>query len=233
MPGKISSSATCRDLPSLLIASLRGGVRIARIESSGTEIAARAQLIGVQGGERFSLLPLLFAVRNNPVASIPDIITNFGDSLTTSVSWLDFGASINAAQTITRAFSIQGMFRLDLQRLKRSPFVPGLGRVDVSTTNWIPSGGVALGLNPVDVPVGFMGEYRLSAQNEDDLTSLTARHSIALGVYYSGRTNLQLGPVFFGEFHLPDVQGIDLAGNPSSSNGGSAFAGEVMMTYYW
>ena len=150
----------------------------------------------------------------------------------TSVGWLDFGASIDVAQTITRALSIQGMFRLDLQRLKRSPFVPGQGRVDISSTSWIPKGGVAVGLNPVDFPVGFMGEYRLTAQNDDDLTSLAPRHSLALGAYYS-RPNLQLGPVFFGEFHLPDVQGIDLNGNPSSSNGGSAFAGEVMMAYYW
>jgi len=213
--------------------SLKGAVRIARIESSGTQIAARAQLLGVEGGERFSLLPLVFAVRANPLTSVPDIITNFGDSLVTSVSWLDFGASVDVAQTITRALSIQGMFRLDIQRLKRSPFVPGVGRVDTSTTSWIPSGALAVGLNPVDFPVAFMGEYRLTAQNNDDLTSLIPRHAVALGVYYSARPNLQLGPVFFGEFHLPDVQGIDLAGNPSSSNGGSAFAGQLMMTYYW
>ena len=213
--------------------SLKGAVRIARIESSGTQIGASVQVIGAEGGTRLSLLPLIRAVRSDPLRSIPEVITNVSDTLTTPVKWLDFAASVNIAQTITRALSLQGSFRLDLQRLTRSPFVVGQGRTDVSTTTWIPSGGVAVGVNPVDFPMGFMGEYRLSALNSDDLTSLTPHHILALGAYYSERPNLQLGPVFFGEFGLLEVDGVDVNGNPTTSKAGKAFAGQMMITYYW
>jgi hypothetical protein len=77
-----------------------------------------------------------------------------------------------------------------------------------------------------------MAEYRTAAQDDDDPTSL-AHHLLALGGYYAARSDLQLGPVIFGEFGLPEHQGLDANGNPASSERGKAVSAQLVMRYFW
>ncbi len=191
----------------------------------------RAELFGLQGGARFSLLPLLVAVRNQP-GNIVDEIGSYGKFLTIPSSWWGFSGSVNLAQAISPVFSLQASFRLAFRRFTQSPFVIGLGRVDVSSSGWLPQAGVAFGVNPPGFPVSFLAEYRTAAQDIHDPSSV-AHHVIALGVYYSARPNLQLGPIVFGEFGLPEVRGFDANGIETSSERPKAISGQLMMTYFW
>jgi hypothetical protein len=209
-----------------------GTFRILRIEESGTQLSARAELFGIQGGARLSLGPFIQAVRSNPLLSTPDAIRNFGNLLTTPTSWWGFAGSVDLAQTFNETFSLQAEFRLDVKRFTQSPFVPGTGRVDIHSTGVLPQVGVAFGVNPPEFPVAFLAEYRAAAQDSDDPTSL-AHHLLAVGIYYSGRADLQVGPVFFGEFGLPPVNGIDANGDLTPSQRGVAFSGQLMMQYFW
>jgi hypothetical protein len=212
-------------------AALNGAVRILRIESSGTQLNVRAELFGLQGGARFTLLPFLVAIRNQP-RNVVEEIGSFGQFLTTPSSWWGFSGSVNLAQAISPMFSLQASFRLALKRFTQSPFVIGQGRVDVTSTGWLPQAGVAFGVNPPGFPVSFLAEYRTAAQDIHDPASV-AHHLIALGVYYSAHPNLQVGPIFFGEFGLPEVRGFDVNGVQTSSERPKAVSGQLMMTYFW
>jgi hypothetical protein len=210
---------------------LSGALRVARIESSGTQISVRVQGFGIQGGARFTLLPLLVIARNDP-RSLPELIVNVGDVSTTPTSWYGFAGGVQLAQAITPALSMQAAFRLEIRRFRQSPFIPGRGRVDVDSTGVLPVVGAAFGVSPPDFPISFLAEYRAAAQDDDDPTSL-AHHTVAVGGYYSARPDLQLGPVLFGEFGLPEIHGFDNAGNVLGSDRGTAFAGQLMMQYIW
>ena len=208
------------------------GFRILRIEESGTQLTARVEMFGVQGGGQLAIGPFIQAVRTNGVRSVPELIGNFGNLLTVPVSWWGFAGSINLAQAFGDTFSLQASFRLDVKRFSQSPFVPGQGRIDISSTGVLPQVGVAFGVNPPAFPVSFLAEYRAAAQDDDDPTSLP-HHLIALGIYYSARKDLQLGPVLAGEFGLPPVQGIDANGARVGSETGTAWSGQGMMQYFW
>jgi hypothetical protein len=56
---------------------------------------------------------------------------------------------------------------------------------------------------------------------------------VGVAGYYSARRDLQLGPAVFGEFGLPEIQGVDDNGNPAGSDRGKAITGQLMMRYFW
>jgi len=105
--------------------SANAAFRILRIDDSGTQLSVRVQAFGVQDGSRLSLVPVLVAVRNEPLRSIPDIITSFGGLLRVPVSLWGFAGAVTVAQVISPATSVQGSFRLSVSRFTQSPFVPG------------------------------------------------------------------------------------------------------------
>ncbi|HKQ68119.1 MAG TPA: hypothetical protein VJT73_02205 [Polyangiaceae bacterium] len=213
-------------------ASLGVAFRILRSESTGTQLTARLDAIGINGGGRLTLGPLARELRNEPLRSIPDVVANFGDLITEPSSSWGAGASINIAQALSPMFSIQGSFRLDLRRFQRSPYTVSVGRVDINETGWVPQGGVALGFDPLVIPLAFLAEYRLSAQNDNDPTA-SANNVLALGTYYSGRRDLELGLTLAAELGLPPIQGLDANGFPSSSSKGTAFSMAMVMRYFW
>ena len=213
-------------------ALVNGALRIARIESSGTQITLRAQFFGAQGGQRLTLVPFLRSVRNMPAQTVAALITNFGELVQVPTSWYGGAAAITLAQALSPVFGLQASFRLDLQRFHQAPFVPGQGRVDIDSTGWLPSVGVAFGITPPNFPVAFLAEYRTAAQNFNDPTS-RAHHLVGIGAYYTARLDLQLGLNVSGEFGLPEIPGIDADGNLAASKRGNAISGQFVMRYYW
>jgi hypothetical protein len=213
-------------------ATLDAAVRLLRLEDTGTQIALRGEMFGVQGGGRISLVPFIRAVRSDPMQDVPNALLNFGELLNTPLSRIGGAASINFAQAISSVFSVQASFRLDVRRNTNSPFVLGQGRVEVSSTAWTPQGGIALAAIPPGWPVTFSAEYRISGQDSHDPTS-PARHLAVFAPYYSGRADLQLGPVVTAEFGLPTLEGVGSNGDVRRSERGKAFAGQLMMRYFW
>jgi hypothetical protein len=110
--------------------------------------------------------------------------------------------------------------------------VPGEGRVDEISTSWLPQAGVAFGVEPPGFPFAFLAEYRLSTRDDKDLLG-PAHHLIAVSGYYAGRSDLQLGPVVFGEFGLPHLTGFDSDGNAVGSADGTAISFQILMRYFW
>jgi len=213
-------------------AVLDGMLRVFRIEESGTQASLRAQLFGAQGGQRLTLVPFLRSVRNMPAQTVAALITNFGELIEVPASWYGGAASFNVAQAITPLIGIQASFRLDLRRFHQAPFVPGVGRVDVDSTGWLPSVGVAVDIRPPDSPVAFIAEYRTAAQDSNDPTS-RAHHLVGVGVYYVAQHDLELGLNGAGEFGLPPITGIDADGNPVDSKRGKALTGQFVLRYFW
>lgn len=213
-------------------ATLDAAFRIVRLESTATQVTVRGEIFGLQGGGQISLLPFIRALHDAPESDVPSILADFGALLITPVSRVGGAASLNVAQAITPAFSVQASFRLDVHRTVQSPFVVGVGRVDVASTAWIPQGGLALGAFPPGWPIALSAEWRISAQ-DSDAPSVSARHLGAVAAYYAARQDLQVGPVIAGELGLPVLQGIDANGDSKASDQRRAIWGQLMMRYFW
>lgn len=213
-------------------ATLTAAFRILRLDSSATQLAARAELFGVQGGGRISLASFIRALRTTPATDVPDLISNFGDFLVTPASSYGGGLSLNVAQGLTSALSLQASLRLGLRHLRLSPFVPGQGRVSNDSTSWLPEAGAAFGIEPPGFPLAFLLEYRYASRDPEDLVG-TAHHLVAAGGYYAARPDLQVGPILFGEFGLPALTGIDANGNDAGSANGTALSFQLLMRYFW
>jgi hypothetical protein len=137
---------------------------------TNTQITARLDVFGLQGGGQISILPLITDLRGQPLRTVPDLIGNFSDLVITPASWYGGAASLNVAQAFSSVFSAQASFRLDLRRFTTSPYVLGVGRVDEHSTGWLPLFGFALGAAPTGFPLSFLAEYRFATQDDNEGT---------------------------------------------------------------
>jgi hypothetical protein len=199
-------------------------VRIARIESSGTQIALRAS-VGGGTGRVLNILGLLNKVTSGG-ASIDTILGgNIGQLLLVPQSNVTFQGSLHAAQAITKNFGLQASVELRQTNTTVSPYDPTtqatvsqtLGSTSLANTLAFSVDGA-----PIGIPVAVVPEYQLLA----DLSGGTGvSHALGLGIYYSGRRDLQVGVAGVTQVALQPLQGVDASGNPAQSGTPSVFFG--------
>ena len=81
-----------------------------------------------------------------------------------------------------------------------------------------------------------MGEYLFTAGHQQEVelarTDLNTS-SVALGLYYTGRRNLQLGLVGATVLHAEPRIGVDAEGNPAKSGRPMLNTGQLVLRYIW
>lgn len=104
----------------------------------------------------------------------------------------------------------------------------------VSTTRPSFGLGVDVDVSPVGVPLAFMVEYRATpitiSDSQPTVGSVSSvENVIALGLFYSGRTDLQLGLVAYSLFGQPQILGADAtpSGKPVD------LALQLVFRYFW
>jgi hypothetical protein len=205
--------------------------RLFRSDATGTQLSIRGS-VGYTRGQVATLYPLF----STPIGSVADLLQrNLGDELKTPFDTFSYAGGLAFAQGLTRLFGVQASLGVGGSSLTTSPF-DGLRRTrdSITVTDITYSLGVAPSIDfmAVKIPVAVMPEYVLqrtasSAQIQGSGTFDTL-HQLIAGVYYSGRTNLQLGLV--GE--------VTLGARPLQSPQGESaapkhYAGELILRYVW
>jgi hypothetical protein len=215
-------------------------VQVLRLEEAGTQVSLRAR-VGVEGGRRFTLAPLLNATADAPARTAESIAAgNLGNLLVTPFSSFRWGGSVAAAQPLSEVFSLQASAGIAFEEMTLRPFeVVSDARQDQEFSVFVPSAGLAAAADarPLGVPLALMLEYQLSARRTEDEQTDTDRtqtlNVLAAGLYYSGRTDLQAGLLGFVFLNLEPITGTDASGNPAESDTPVLFGGQLVLRYVW
>jgi hypothetical protein len=229
-------------------------VRIARIDATGTQISARAQ-IGELAGESLEIPRLLVlargavtgAVQNTPdptaaARAIGGALLNGGFPRVILAEADTFGlnASIEAAQALGEMFGLQGAVTVQ-RRVNGLTFRdPVAGDFRESATRWdmLVDFSAEWDAMSLHVPIAAMLEYELNARltgsgNEELEEDDTTTHTFGAGIYYSGRPNLQVGLFAATIRNLRKVAGTTVAGGPGFSGTPNAQYLQMVIRYVW
>jgi hypothetical protein len=198
--------------------------RLFRLESTGTQVSLRASG-GGGPGIGLNIEPLIQNLESSAKATVGSVIQgNIGKFLLTPESTYAFGGSLNAAQALTRNFGAQFTFAVKDTGLTQSPF-NAMTHTNVSSSLNTPEIDVALAVSidgsPNRVPIALVPEYELL---KDFGSNSSLQNLVAIGLYYSGRRDLQVGLEGAIDFGLPEIEG---SGRPS------LYLGEFLLRYYW
>ena len=193
--------------------SFGGGVRVPvrlfRIESSGSQLAL-VPYFGYAAGKVAALLPLF---QNQPSLTLGTLLRGNGSELLfTPIKTTTFGLNAAFAQAFNRNFAVQAEAGLGRSVATLDRFDPSSqDRNGDSTGAWAYNFGVAFTADagPCGFPLAGLAEWSVSRQpGTASLVSSstgTSAHTIALGAYYTGRRDLQLGVVAALELGLPPI----------------------------
>jgi hypothetical protein len=229
-------------------------VRIARIESSGTQISARAQ-IGELGGESLQIPRLLVLART----AIAGVVQNPSDPLATAravgtglfnggfprvilagADEFTLNGSVDAAQALGDMFGLQASltFQRRVLGLTFKDPISGSFRESANRYELLFDLSAEWDANSLHVPVAVMLEYELNGRlagtgTEELEDASTNTHTFGAGVYYSGREDLQVGLFAAAIRNLRPINGITFVGSPGTSGTPHAEYLEMVLRYIW
>jgi hypothetical protein len=214
-------------------------LRIARIESTGTELTARAFGGGGTGRDAsiVGLVDALFSAGGK--AAFGDVLNgNLGRFLLTPTGNNTFGGSVHAAQAIGKYFGAQAAVEGDSTRQSVSPFNPATN-ANVSQTTSIGTFKTTVGVDvdgaPGGVPLGAMAEYELEydAASGAGTSASTLSHFVGVGLYYTARRNLVLGLGGKTQLNPPPLTTENARQQPVQSGSPTLLYGQFILRYVW
>jgi hypothetical protein len=229
-------------------------VRIARIESTGTQVSARAQ-IGELSGASLQI-PRLFVLARSAVGGATSNTTDptaaaraiggallnggFPRVVLAGADTFNLNASIEAAQALGEMFGMQAAVTVQRRANSMTFHDPVAGDFRESATRWdllfdFSAEWDAMSLH---VPLAVMLEYELNGRltgSGDELIEEdnTATHTLGAGLYYSGRPNLQVGLFAATIRNLRRIAGSTVAGGTGFSGVPNAQYAELVLRYVW
>jgi hypothetical protein len=207
---------------------------------SNTQLSLRGHASG-GGGKILSLVPFLTNVLQSPAQTVEEVITSgLGQFLLTSFTTFKWNGALALAQTLTPGLSLQGSLALDSSKRWVHLF-------DASTRGEIvrvqsevgPQLGVALTGDAASagVPLAAMLEYQLAIPRRDDevldRSEWRTDQILALGLYYSGRRDLQAGVVAHTVLGADPITGLGPGGTAEESDRPRIFDGKILLRYFW
>jgi hypothetical protein len=235
------------------------GAQVKLLRVGGFQLSVRAQFgyfAGQAAGIRGLFQDLtniaqdaLKQIEANPVLDLNTALTQLNNAfihatadLLTPFDGIAYGASLNLAQGLGHYVGLQLSLGYSGQRTTRHPTMyvgNGQGAVTSeyieTTSRPTLSGAVDLDLAAAGVPLAAMLEYRatpLTTSDSDQMSHFsvnTLEQLIALGLYYSGRTDLQLGIVGYTLLGQSPALG---AGTMASGNPRD-LAAQLVFRYFW
>ena len=188
-------------------------------------------------------------VQANPVIDVDEAVERLNTAFRTATADLitpfegfTYGVSLNLTQAIGRYVGLQASVGYYTESATYRPTRydvasggPVMQEHTVSTQR--PSFGIAADLDgqPAGLPLALLVEYRATpssvtdTQEERQLEASSMEHLVALGLFYSGRTDLQLGVTTYTVYgQLPT-----LSANAMHSGKPLDLALQLVFRYYW
>ncbi|MFY2561958.1 hypothetical protein ACN469_30470 [Corallococcus terminator] len=223
-----------------LVGQLGAVLRLLRNDKSGTQLSLRGHF-GYNKGREITLLPLINAIVDTPQVTVGGIIDgNLGQFLFVPNQEASAHGGLFVAQSFGRVFSLQGSASAEYAWQKRRPFDVVLGGRFEQETNALRvffALAATLDIYPVTaIPIAIVGEYvfRTGFQeqvNRDDRT--LSDNTVGLGIYYSGRANLQLGLGTVVTLDGEPRMGLGQAGRALESGDPTLSYGQLILRYIW
>ena len=174
-------------------------LRLFHSERTGTQLSLRAG-----GGYSRGQFAVLLPVFQQPIASVNDVLLrDFGSEIKTPFSTYDYGGALAFAQSFGRFFGVQASAAVGGGHVTLEPYNRTRRLRDETSIDALP---YAFGIAPsfdfaaLHVPIAVMPEYVLSRaestaqfRGSGDFDTF---HVLGAGVYYSGRTPLQVGALW-------------------------------------
>ncbi|XXF77457.1 hypothetical protein P2318_31050 [Myxococcaceae bacterium GXIMD 01537] len=212
-------------------------VRLWHNDEGGSQLSVRASL-GYEKDHDISVLPFVNNIVNNPLLTLEDVVLgNVGKHIFIPSSETTVKGGAHFAQALSRGLSFQLSASLQYAWRTREPFDPTVGtRIDLDShaVRINLAGALAVDFGPVGVPVALMGEYLFTAGEETQviLPDRTLNSStFALGLYYTGRTNLQLGVGAVATINGNPRFGLGEAGETLESGDSTLTYGQFILRY--
>jgi hypothetical protein len=213
-------------------------VRLLR-EGQGTQVTARVHF-GYDEGNEVTVLPLLSGIVNNPLLTLEDVVEgNLGELILVPTSEKTVSGGVFLAQALGPLFSLQASGALEYAWQTREPFDPAAAaRITqkAQVLRVLLAAALTADLAPRGVPLALMGEYlfTLGEKNPEDRPATTLGSStIALGVYYTGRVNLQLGVGVASTLHAEPRRGLGELGEELESGNPRLSYAQLILRYIW
>jgi hypothetical protein len=226
-----------------------GGLQLAARGQVGVYAGQMAGIVTLFQDLNAIALNAISRVEQSPTLDLNSTINQLNGSfldatadLLTPFDGFVYGGSLNAAQSLGRYVGLQASLGISSDSANYRPTafnatsgVPVTSEYQVHTLR--PSVGAALDLDldPAGLPLAFMLEYRASAVNVTRSGQISAasessvEHLLALGAYYSGRTDLQLGVTTYTLFGQTPALGA----NAQPSGKPLDLAGQFVFRYFW
>lgn len=217
--------------------TLSGGVilQLLRDERTATQIALRASGL-FASGTSINFGSLVDILQGNSGITIDDIVNgSAGDVLLTPFNTYQGSLSGALAHAFARWLSLQTSLVFRLTGIDSSPYVVSAQqRQSESQIVFTPAAAFALTFDASQfhVPLALVAEYRLgiSWNYFNSSTTTSWGNGFDLGLFYSGRTDLQIGAVFLAFVGVPPV-GVLGPGSPGNTQSG--FGSILSMRYIW
>lgn len=206
-------------------------LRLLRIDRTGTQLSFRAH-----GAYARGQVSTLFPIFDRPVASLVDALQgDLGESIRTPTTRLSGTGAFAFTQGFGKFFGLQASAALGVGRVEIEPY-DRVARVRTTQTDseltYAFGAAPSFDFDAFSVPIAVMPEYVLSRQAHTaevrGAGTFDTQHTLALGAYYSGRVNLQIGvigKVVLGTNGLTTAQG-------TSETPKTTF-GELILRYVW
>jgi hypothetical protein len=182
---------------------------------------------------------------NNAINQLNGAFISATADLLTPFSGVTYGASANFALALGRFVGLQGAAGFYMDNATYLPThydIASNGPISVehNVVTTQPTFGAALDIDmePIGFPAAIMLEYRGRAVSVNDKAQMSSggpldtsslEHLIALGVYYSGRTDLQLGLTGYTLFGQVPSYGV----NATPSGKPLDLAAQLVFRYFW
>lgn len=207
-------------------------LRLLRLEATGTQISVLGSG-GYAGGLSISIFPLLTQPTAPTVRAV--LQGDLTEVVRTPLREWDAQGNVAIAQALGPFFSLQGFIGGGVGSARIEPFDTTSGtRLASSETRGIFNAAAAFEVDgsPAKIPIAALVEYSLTRRPSIvdllPVTSIDDVQTFSLGLYYSGRSHLQLGVVGGVFAGLPQ-----LASDEGHSATPHSIFCELVMIYRW
>lgn len=211
------------DAPSLLFRGAAyqiGGVlgatfQVFRDEEMGLQVSTRPWF-SYTSSRNYSVLAFVEGASQLGAEATPDEVlkTDSNDFFLEVTSEMSGGASLLVAYTWDEAVGLQTSIDVAWSEQESDRGLSEYG--GVTKTEYVMvagAGSIEYDFRSQGLPAALAGEYRMTygrlADNPFPTTSSRASHRIGMGVYYTGRDDLQLGLAYYTLLGLPRLEAVD------------------------